>query len=231
MQIENYIKLYRQAAYIYTSDMENEEEYEPFEQAYDRLKDAENALNERLAAEGSLTICGLSSILCKSEEQDKDWDLVRLTQSEIEEVIREFRQGFGLKDRYLRTATSYLNTFGAKSLIVELLGLPLLPQQISIKVETTSGADSHNGGKFPLFVEVFDAETGARLGRAVYKPRSAESDIAVMELFRELNQIPGQPTLPVLKIISLPNGDTLWEFIEGKELGKSSLTADPEVLK
>ncbi len=81
------------------------------------------------------------------------------------------------------------------------------------------GGDSHNKGKVPVLILFF--EKGTPLGKIVYKPRKAETDRAVIDLYAQMNQLGSPINLPVYKIISVGEG-SFWEFVDGQLLEQDS---------
>lgn len=88
------------------------------------------------------------------------------------------------------------------------------------------GEDVHHGGASPLLVSF--NQDGMVCLKLVYKPRIAETDQAIIDLFKELNQLPeSENSLPVYKILNQgAEGsfwhNSLWDYIEGVEPGTSS---------
>lgn len=99
------------------------------------------------------------------------------------------------------------------------------------------GADSHHGGKTPLLVK-FTSKEGEELVSLVYKPRGAETDKAIIDLFRDLNALSANyksgPDLPVYEIVDLQT-HSLWQYIDGIQWGhqasKAQLDLEEEVEK
>jgi lantibiotic modifying enzyme len=77
------------------------------------------------------------------------------------------------------------------------------------------GEETHNGGTTPVLICFI--QSGYIIKKIVYKPRSAETECAIIELFKKLNKIPNFPQLPEYKILSLENC-SFWEFIDEKTL-------------
>ncbi|CCB85687.1 putative uncharacterized protein [Parachlamydia acanthamoebae UV-7] len=83
------------------------------------------------------------------------------------------------------------------------------------------GGDDHNNGQSPLLV-TFTFPDKSPL-KVVYKPRSAQTDAAILDLFAKLNSLhpdlKSHGDLPQYKIQDIDGGKgSIWEFIEGQPL-------------
>jgi hypothetical protein len=100
--------------------------------------------------------------------------------------------------------------------------------------------ETHNRGK--IATRVVCSYQGKEIGKVFYKPRDATIDIAVIQLFRDINALSTDehplPPLPVYKISNCELSDgskaSIWEYIEGKPLGGNvddflQIIMDPEV--
>ncbi|WP_042279833.1 DUF4135 domain-containing protein [Candidatus Protochlamydia sp. R18] len=118
-------------------------------------------------------------------------------------------------ERFIFEATNFLEAH--KILIFKEFGKKNVENISNVKINLKLlGADSHHGGKTPLLVSLTIEE--AEVLKVVYKPRGAETDKAIIELFEKLNSLPPEqkngPDLPTYKIIDLQN-HSLWQYIEG----------------
>jgi hypothetical protein len=83
--------------------------------------------------------------------------------------------------------------------------------------------ETHNGGKIATRVVCYNND-GQKIGTLFYKPRDATIDEAVVQLFRDINNLPQdeqnpRPSLPEYKIMNFPSHDrSIWEYIEGEPL-------------
>lgn len=108
-------------------------------------------------------------------------------------------------------------------------GQPVLFQPIRMEIEQL-GAETHNGGECILKVTYYGGAN--KLGAIVYKPRSAETEIAILNMFSQLNALPKNkktgPDLPVYQVVQLRGGKgSIWEFIEASAI---SFLASDEIL-
>ncbi len=76
------------------------------------------------------------------------------------------------------------------------------------------GDETHNRGQSAVEVHLLN-QRGLLLRKIVYKPRNAETEIAILELFKHLNlkKAPSEAELPVFKIVNLGNAGSIWEYI------------------
>ena len=86
-----------------------------------------------------------------------------------------------------------------------------------------AGDETHNKGKTAAFVEFYSKRDDKVLGKIVYKPRAAEIDVAIIELFRKINEqphpLPAPDPLPTYKIMMKKELNiSFWEYINGHTL-------------
>ncbi|HSX12936.1 MAG TPA: DUF4135 domain-containing protein, partial [Chlamydiales bacterium] len=76
------------------------------------------------------------------------------------------------------------------------------------------GEETHNRGQSAVEVSLFDRNEKL-LRKIIYKPRNAETEVAILELFKNLNlkKEESVANLPLFKIINLGNEGSFWEFI------------------
>lgn len=126
---------------------------------------------------------------------------------------------------YIDEVSSFIKD--KKTDIVKEFGLPehqsLKEDEIDFKVKVVS-SETHNSGKAPAFIEFYCK--GSLLFKIVYKPRDAEIDRQVINTFQKINQLTEKsisqiPLLPIYKIICYRDR-SLWEFVEGKSIGKAN---------
>jgi hypothetical protein len=80
------------------------------------------------------------------------------------------------------------------------------------------GEETHHRGQVTMLVTV--SHEGTNIGRVVYKPRSAETEIEILKLFALLNDKVSseQEKLTIYRIESLGPEGSIWEFIDGDKL-------------
>ena len=97
------------------------------------------------------------------------------------------------------------------------------PEQVAFEL-FPHGAETHNRGKVPIKISF--QLNGSELFSVFFKPRDAQIDAKVIEVFRSLNQLPAEQRslnidLPNYRIINLTHQGhpfSLWEFIDGQHL-------------
>lgn len=101
-----------------------------------------------------------------------------------------------------------------------------------IKVDLSIiGDDLHNQGKIPMLVKL--TLDGDEFLRVVYKPRNAETDKSIIELFKDLNKLETTNTkLPTCEILDLgDNKGTIWEFVEGYQFSNGCHNKEANTLQ
>lgn len=123
-------------------------------------------------------------------------------------------------DAYIRRSQWVLKKY-EQAILSRFFGISQpLSQPIHIDLQQL-GAETHNRGECILKVTYYLGDS--RLGSIVYKPRSAETEIAILNVFAELNALPKDeksgPNLPIYQIIPLENHEgSIWEFVDAEEL-------------
>lgn len=89
-----------------------------------------------------------------------------------------------------------------------------------------AGEETHNKGQITVRVTLKERGQPKELEKAIfYKPRSALTEKAIIDLFIDLNKVKSEdtPDLPFYKIYSLGENGSLWESIDGNnDLGVSA---------
>ena len=141
-------------------------------------------------------------------------------------ISQDFREsyinflGYRLKN-HIVNMVSFLDNI--KSLIKENISMIIQefcpsafninPDDVHLHLELL-GEETHNKGKCSVKVTLKSNEP-SELCKFVYKPRDAETEMAIIELFRNLNCIRTKttPDLPTYKIVRCGRDGSLWEFI------------------
>ncbi len=107
------------------------------------------------------------------------------------------------------------------------------------------GSETHHLGKAPVKVSFF---SGAALLFSIFlKPRDASIDRKVIDLFKDINELPKEqksidvdlPTYQIVNLTSRGQSISIWEFVEGKKLegidashaiGNLPLSSEREIL-
>lgn len=198
------------------------QEMKKMEETKEQLEDKENELvdeqrvltktalafiNEKLVPKAGTVIFEVLNI---------DWRLCREAKSE-----QEIQAGLERSINSVCNKVTYINGLGEKvqsglaGIFTEFNLNP--PDKKAIDSVTFTikllGGDSHNKGKVPVLIEFF--QKGELFGKIVYKPRKAETDRAVIDLYQLMNEQHTGIELPVYKITVFGEG-TLWQFVEGE---------------
>ena len=114
---------------------------------------------------------------------------------------------------FLITTKNILNANKALILKEFCPDIKIDPSEITYYLKPL-GEETHNRGQSAVEVHILN-QNGTLLRKIVYKPRDAETEVAILELFKHLNIIkePSEAVLPIFKIINLGNTGSLWEYI------------------
>lgn len=134
---------------------------------------------------------------------------IEMLKTKLANIIRFYSQVF---ERAKRHEGMLLNDF-----------FQLSDQPCSLTIEDL-GDETHHGGESTLLLTITPLDSSQSY-KVVYKPRLAETEFAIIELFKRLNTLGKSPyLLPVYKILPCEGGYSFWEYISGEPLVDDAVT-------